>query len=165
MRQGEVPPDVPPADPSVELQALDALSRRVDRLVYVLDTSAIFCQLNDESGADQVDAVLEAARGPAPSAEVLIPFMALMELHYLLLRVHTPEMAREVLNRVQLWPVSVPESDPVWRVRAAEIKARGNLSVADAWIAGLAAVRGAQLVHKDPEFDVLSTPAQLRLPS
>jgi len=35
------------------------------------------------------------------------------------------------------------------------MKARFRLSVADAWIAGLARQRGAVLVHKDPEFDEL----------
>lgn len=133
--------------------------------VYVLDTSAVFCLLNDEPGADQVDALLTAARASPAQAAIVIPFMALMELHYHVLRVHPPGFARTVVNRVQLWPAAFPESDPVWRTRAAEIKARGGLSVADAWMAGLASLLGARLVHKGPEFDALADVEVLRLPS
>jgi PIN domain nuclease of toxin-antitoxin system len=40
---------------------------------YVLDTSAIFCLLNDEAGADQVDALLAAARASPAQASIAIP--------------------------------------------------------------------------------------------
>ena len=36
---------------------------------------------------------------------------------------------------------------------AARIKGGGQLSLADAWMAALALLRDAQLVHQDPEFD------------
>jgi predicted nucleic acid-binding protein len=36
--------------------------------------------------------------------------------------------------------------------RAAEVKAKNAVSVADAWIAACAGMLGATLVHKDPEF-------------
>ena len=45
------------------------------------------------------------------------------------------------------------ESSPAVGIEAAEIKAGYRLSVADAWIAALAKVHGAVLVHKDPEFE------------
>jgi len=131
---------------------------------FVLDTSAVFCLLNDEPGADRVESILQAARAEPPQASVLLPFMALMELHYHLLRVHPAETAREILNRVQFWPVVIVESDPVWRTHAAEVKATGNLSVADAWMAGLATLRDALLVHKDPEFDAFQALRVVRLP-
>ena len=49
--------------------------------------------------------------------------------------------------------VSVIESNPGWGVLAADVKSRGGLSLADAWIASLALMHDAELVHKDPEFD------------
>ncbi|MBI4339779.1 MAG: hypothetical protein HY680_07480, partial [Chloroflexi bacterium] len=53
----------------------------------VLDTSAIMCVLFQEEGADQVVKVLEASRASSPErSEVLLPFMALMETEYWLLR-------------------------------------------------------------------------------
>ena len=36
---------------------------------------------------------------------------------------------------------------------AARVKASGQLSLADAWMAALALLHDAQLVHTDPEFD------------
>lgn len=40
-------------------------------------------------------------------------------------------------------------------LRAAELKARHPLSLADAWIAACALERGAVLMHKDPEFNAV----------
>jgi predicted nucleic acid-binding protein len=48
--------------------------------------------------------------------------------------------------------------------RAAQLKAVGGLSVADAWIAATALLRGARLVHKDPEFDTVQKLQHERLP-
>ena len=48
--------------------------------------------------------------------------------------------------------------------QAARIKARGGLSVADAWIAATALHHAAILVHKDPEFEPLHELRQERLP-
>jgi predicted nucleic acid-binding protein len=47
--------------------------------------------------------------------------------------------------------------------KAAELKARYPISLADAWIAAAALLEQADLVHKDPEFEVIVAP-QLRLP-
>ena len=49
----------------------------------------------------------------------------------------------------------VVESDPDWRSAAAGVKSRGRISIADAWVASLALMRDAKLVHKDPEFDAV----------
>ena len=47
--------------------------------------------------------------------------------------------------------------------KAAEIKAMHPLSLTDAWIAATALIKGALLVHKDPEFAALAF-QQLVLP-
>ena len=47
--------------------------------------------------------------------------------------------------------------------KAAEIKARYPVSLADAWIAAAALLERAELVHKDPEFEAIDLP-QLYLP-
>ena len=140
------------------------MTERADPDRFVFDTSAIFCLLNNEAGSDRVETMLDAARSEPPTAAIVVPFISLMEIHYQLLRGHAPQVVREILNGIQLWPVEVVESDPVWRVRAAEIKTRGGLSVADAWMAALAQLRGAALVHKDPEFDALTDVRAVRLP-
>jgi predicted nucleic acid-binding protein len=78
--------------------------------------------------------------------------MALTEAEYWLLR-RLPEETEWPMLLLQSWPVKVEESYPEWQHQAARLKAKGFLSVADAWIAALAIIWDAELVHKDPEFD------------
>jgi predicted nucleic acid-binding protein len=56
------------------------------------------------------------------------------------------------------------ESSPEWGREAARIKSRVSLSIADAWNAALAVMLGAELVHKDPEFDHVPELKHRRLP-
>ena len=78
--------------------------------------------------------------------------MTLMEVRYRLLRDY-PSEAALAMALVSAWPAQVFESTPEWREQAARIKARGGLSMGDAWIAALAVMQDATLVHKDKEFD------------
>ena len=106
---------------------------------YVLDTSAIMCVLFQEDGAEMVMEILRKSAGrPEQDDAVLVPFIALMETEYWLLRRLSTREAEETLFLVENWPVEVQESNPDWRHVAAKVKARGSLSVADAWIASLA---------------------------
>lgn len=114
--------------------------------------------LRDEPGADDIQRIVE---GEEP---VLLPFMTIMEIDYVLRRTLTePEVERAVAT-VRGWPVTIVESSPEWGQRAAEVKSRGGLSVADAWIASLALLHDAELVHKDPEFEAVEGLRSHRLP-
>ena len=124
---------------------------------YVLDTSAVMAILVDEEGAA---AVRDLIYGPD---RVRLPFIVLMEVEYKFLQ-RKPEVAEESLSILEQWPVDVAESYYGWRRRAAQVKAEGQLSFADAWIASLALLNDAHLVHKDPEFDAISDLKHLRLP-
>ncbi len=116
---------------------------------YVLDTSAILTVLNSEEGADRVLRILDEARSEEGKrrTSVYLPFMALMELEYLTLRVLSEPETQQVITTVKAWPVELRESTEEWR-EAARVKATTGLSVADAWICGLAGLLGAELVHK-----------------
>jgi predicted nucleic acid-binding protein len=103
--------------------------------------------LRDEPGAEQVEGILK------DGGQVIVPFIAMMELRYRLVRDEPAERVDLHLETLRASGVEVPESTPEWGRRAAEVKARGGLSLADAWIAALALMRNAELVHKDPEFD------------
>lgn len=134
---------------------------------YMLDTSAIMCVLFQEEGADQVVRILDAARGneEEDQVKVFIPFIALMEVEYWLLRRLPPRDMETTLFLVESWPSQVVESSPQWRHEAARVKATASLSAADAWIAALAMLNQGELVHKDPEFEQLSSRLKmLRLP-
>lgn len=133
---------------------------------YVLDTSAILCVLFQEVGADTVVELLDRAGGKSSEEEtrVFVPFIALMEMEYWLRRRLSPRELQDTLFLVENWPAQVIESSPDWRHEAARVKAMLALSVADAWIASLAILRGSELVHKDPEFDQMKGLEALRLP-
>jgi predicted nucleic acid-binding protein len=134
--------------------------------VYVLDTSAIMCVLYREEGAGEVVDLLEAVRAGSreQGPEVLVPFIALMELEYWLRRRLAPGEVGHILLLVENWGIRLVESNPEWRHAAARVKARASLSVANAWIAALAMLHQGELVHKDPEFDQVAELKALRLP-
>jgi predicted nucleic acid-binding protein len=87
-----------------------------------------------------------------------------MEIDYVLRRTLTEPEVERAVAAVRGWPVTIVESSPEWGQRAAEVKSRGGLSVADAWIASLALLHDAELVHKDPEFDAVEGLRCHRLP-
>jgi len=105
--------------------------------------------LGDEAGAEDVQRIVE---GEEP---VLLPFMTIMEVNYVLRRALSPSEVEHTMAALREWPVIIAESSPEWGRVAAEVKSQGGLSVADAWIASLALLHDAELVHKDPEFDAV----------
>jgi predicted nucleic acid-binding protein len=105
--------------------------------------------LRDEAGADDVERIVE---GEEP---VLLPFMTIMEVSYVLRRTLSPSDVEHTMAALREWPVTIAESSPEWGRVAAEVKSQGGLSVADAWIASLALLHDAELVHKDPEFNTV----------
>lgn len=128
---------------------------------YVLDTSAVLSVLLGEpEGQAVIDILAQAEQG---AALVLIPFLALMESEYQLLRRFQTERVESSLLLVEGWPTTIVESDEAWRREAARIKADGRLSLADAWMAALAMLHDAKLVHKDPEFDHVAGLQSVRL--
>lgn len=116
----------------------------------MLDTSAILALRSDESGAERVAQILRAVGKRHPPA--LISFMSRMELLYLITRDENEAAAAETVRLLNATPVEWVSCEPEILDVAARLKATGNLSVADAWIAATAVERGATLVHKDPEF-------------
>ncbi len=126
-------------------------------MAYVLDTSSLVSYFKDEPEADQVEFVL---RQPD---DLMIPFMTMMELRYVLLRAYSVSQVDQIIETLRSCGASIVESSPVWGIQAAEIKARGGLSLGDAWIAALAVMHNAELVHKDPEFDRVEGLRSVRL--
>lgn len=117
---------------------------------YVLDTSALLALRGDEAGAAEVEDLLsKAAEAGHP---LLISFMTQMELLYIIRREEGEEAAREALSLLDTFSVESISCEPEILDAAAALKAEGGLSTADAWIGATATVRGAMLVHCDPEF-------------
>jgi len=130
--------------------------------VYVLDTSAIFAALKQEPDYERVKDLLESAEKD-PETRLLVPFMALMEMQYGLMREMSSEDVMFWTDVVRAWPVDVKESTPDWGIRAAHIKSNARVSLGDAWVAALALESEATLVHKDPEFESVNELKDMKL--
>ena len=116
----------------------------------LLDTSAVLTLIEDEPGADRVEAALRL-----PST--LVPWPVLLEAHYVILRDEgQAEADRCTALLLQLGVTVVWGMDEATMLTAARIKARHRVSLADALIAAFAVRAGAVLVHKDPEFESLA---------
>ena len=113
--------------------------------------------LFDEDGWETVRAIINGAE------PVFVPFVVLTEVEYRLLQLRAERAEQDILT-LEAWPVEIVESNRDWRRTAARLKAHHSISFADAWVAGLALLNDADLVHKDPEFDAVTELKHLRLP-
>jgi PIN domain nuclease of toxin-antitoxin system len=90
----------------------------VSRSIYLLDTSALMTLLEDEDGAERVEAILL-------NQFILIPFVALLEVYYITLqeRGEAAAMQRhELIKRLPgtiLWNVDEPVLLAAARLKAA----------------------------------------------
>ncbi|MBC7318147.1 PIN domain-containing protein [Candidatus Bipolaricaulota bacterium] len=127
---------------------------------YLLDSSAVLAFLEDEEGAAKVERLLLDKDN-----EVLLPFLVLLEVYYITLQEQSEAVADWRYALLKQLPVRILwDVDEPTLLTAARIKARYNLSLADAIIAAFAYQYEAVLVHKDPEFEVLEQLRQEPLP-
>jgi predicted nucleic acid-binding protein len=125
---------------------------------WLLDTSALLTLRDNETGAERVAALLR--RAISGQGQVLACFMSRMEVLYRVWKDEDERRARLAGAQLQSLPlVWVAASDRLLE-QAAELKACHALSLADAWIAAAARQEGAVLVHKDPEFQAISSLTQ-----
>jgi predicted nucleic acid-binding protein len=117
---------------------------------YLLDTSALLTLIEGEEGAKRVETILRTTKP-------LIPWTALMEVHYITER---ERGSAEADQRYAL--LRALDADALWDMnervllRAARFKARHKLSFADTVIAAYAVLEDAVLVHKNPEYEALA---------
>lgn len=118
---------------------------------YVLDTSAIFAYIEEEPGVDHVQAIFDREEN------VFLPWPVLMEVYYITMQEkgqQEAEMRFALLKRSLaniLW-----EANEAFLLCAATLKAKHKVSFADALIATYAITNESILVHKDPEYEVLT---------
>jgi predicted nucleic acid-binding protein len=128
---------------------------------YVFDTEAIIAFLYDEPGHDRVGDLLDEV--DAGHAEGLLSEMNASEVYYLVARYEgtaeekpTPASLRAADRDIRtLTRRGVAVERAEWRL-AGEVKADGNLSLADAYAVSLAYDRDATLIAGgDDDFDAL----------
>ena len=121
---------------------------------YLLDTSAILTLLENEEGADRVETLLR-------NEEILLPFLVLLETYYITLQDETEHVADQRYALLKQLPVTfLSDIDEPTLLTAGRFKAHYRISLADALIAAFAVRQEAILIHKDPEFEVLSESVQ-----
>lgn len=116
----------------------------------VLDTSALLTFMEDEPGADRVQAILR-------EGAATVPWIVLLEAYYVSYQARGREEADRRYALMKRLNVAIDEAtdEPVL-LTAGRFKAVHRLSLADAIIAAIAHVRDATLVHKDPEYAALA---------
>ena len=122
---------------------------------YVLDTSAILTLIEDESGPDRVQTILR-------EGQVWLLWVVLLEATY----ITRQELGESEANLrdalLKELPVTIGwEVDGPLLLTVARLKATYRVSLADAIIATYTIRRGATLVHKDPEYESLSSDLDL----
>ena len=127
----------------------------------VLDTSACFALLQNEPGAEDVEAFLVEARESRLALHG--SFVTLTELEYIITQEESAADAALALAKVKAWPVKWLHSDANLCSEAAKLKAAHRLSFADSFVAATAMRLGAVLVHKDPEFNAVSSEVKQRV--
>jgi predicted nucleic acid-binding protein len=116
---------------------------------FLLDSSALLTLIEDEPGAERVEEVLRGR-------PCLIPWLALLEVHYITQRQQGIDEAERRLALLDHLPAEILwEADASVLRAAAGFKAIHRISLADAVMAGFARARSAVLLHKDPEFEAL----------
>lgn len=119
----------------------------------VLDTFAIMTLFNGEPGADQVENLLfDASQG---KVELVMASVNFGEVWYCIARESSPDAADYYTEELMALSIAIVDADWLLTRTAAAIKARGNISYADAFAAALAKLRDAALVTGDNEFKQL----------
>ena len=126
--------------------------------LFLPDTSAILTMMDNGEGADVVEGILR-------TREILLPAVVLFEVYYKTIQNRGMEVAE--LRYATLKSIKAKHiaelTEPVL-LKGGEFKAEYQISLADSIIAAYAYLFEATLVHKDPEFEVLTMVDQVKLP-
>lgn len=130
--------------------------------LYVLDTSALLAYIENEDGAHIIENIfLETLM---EQHTLYISVVSCIEVYYISCREQGQAIAAERLQLLYDLPVILSPLEESSITTIGELKATHSLSFADCCIAGLAQAKRATLIHKDPEFEQLSTLSQCKLP-
>ncbi len=126
--------------------------------LFLPDTSAILTMMDNEEGADVVEEILR-------TKDIILPGIVLLEVYYKTIQYRGIEVAELRYATVKSIKADhiVGLNEPVL-LKSGEFKAGYRISLADSIIAAYAFVYDATLVHKDPEFEVLTMINQIKLP-
>jgi predicted nucleic acid-binding protein len=131
--------------------------------IYIFDTSALLAYIEDEDGAEDVETLFIKAE--SGDAEIYISFISLTEIFYITIQERGEAEASNRIKLIQSLAVKIVESYEDLNLNAGKLKAANRVSLADSFIAALSQEYKGILVHKDPEFENISSPLrEYRLP-
>jgi predicted nucleic acid-binding protein len=130
---------------------------------YVFDTSALLAYIENEEGAELVENLLmKALEG---TEDISISIVSSIEVFYISIQEQGMKTAEERFRLIEDLPLMQEPLSANHIKITGEIKSCKAMSFADSCIAGLAKLKGAILVHKDPEFEQIENEiVQLKLP-
>lgn len=135
------------------------MSKIFPKKAYVLDAFAVLCYLQNEPGANQVEGLLQLARGD--SVTLMMTWVNLGEVYYRVQREYGPEEAVKVMALVKSWPLQILEAGETLTLSAGDLKASYPMSYADAYAGAAAKLHKALLVTGDKEFTPLEVAGEL----
>jgi PIN domain nuclease of toxin-antitoxin system len=124
---------------------------------YVLDACALLAFINNEPGADRVEAILRDALNG--NAEVFMNKINVFEVYYGIYRSQGKEKADEIYRLIQIQPINIIDAlDDAVFTEAARLKTKFRMSLADSIALGEAVYQNAVVVSSDHhEFDIVSS--------
>ena len=122
---------------------------------YILDTSALLTYIEDEEGSEEVEELLVKAENG--EVEIYIAFVSITEVFYITLQEKDETEALRRIKLIQSLAVKLVESYEDLNLSAGKLKAANRVSLADSYIAALCQEYKGILVHKDPEFEKMSS--------
>lgn len=120
---------------------------------FVLDSFALLAFFRDETGADDVEKLLNEAA--EDKHELYITAVNAGEVYYMSSRKDTAAKATQVWDAMKKFPLHFIVADMDLTLAAAKIKANYKLSFADAYAAALTIHKKATLITGDDEFQNL----------
>lgn len=116
----------------------------------LLDSFAVLAWVQDEPGADRIEALLiQAQRRKVP---LLLSVVNLGEVYYRLARQRGHSFAEEIVRQFEILPLQFYPCDHTLALEAAKIKADYPMAYADAFAVATALRENAAVVTGDPEF-------------
>lgn len=125
--------------------------KKVDSLIYILDSFALLAYLEQEAGADKVQSILR--RAESGQADLWLSIVNYGEVLYITERERGIEATHKAIGIVDQLSIRVAEADRVLTFAAAHVKAQYAVSYADAFAIALAQSLGGHVVTGDPEFE------------
>ena len=120
---------------------------------YVMDSFAMIAFFEDEPGAGQVGAILEALI--KRKAKAFISVVNWGEIYYNTMREQGIREAEDVIKQFNKYPIQLVEADQAITYEAAKLKGKYKIAYADCFAAALSLRLKAPIVTGDPEFNKL----------